>query len=172
MGWGATGTAHLERSNDFAIADAVQGLGRTSIVQLRAINMLPRLGIYAADGCYARGAQRRAMLPGAQRKILGVHTYITTFLEEKLHAASEPSSPAPPLVQARPSPRPGPRAPLVLPARAAPRAPLLRPDPTRPPPVCHPSCGCYRAAAPMPAKNVTPCGGPPREYVTQRPPVT
>ena len=32
VGWGATGTAHLERSNDFAIAGPVQGLRRISLV--------------------------------------------------------------------------------------------------------------------------------------------
>ena len=35
VGWGATGTAHLERSNDFAIAGPVQGLRRTSLVVRR-----------------------------------------------------------------------------------------------------------------------------------------
>ena len=30
VGWGLTGTAHLARSSDFAIAGPVQGLGRTS----------------------------------------------------------------------------------------------------------------------------------------------
>ena len=32
VGWGATGTAHLERSSDFAIAGPAQGLRRTSLV--------------------------------------------------------------------------------------------------------------------------------------------
>ena len=34
VGWGATGTAHLERSNDFAIAAPVLGLWGTSLVRL------------------------------------------------------------------------------------------------------------------------------------------
>ena len=32
VGWGATGTAHLARSSDFAIAGPVQGVRRTSLV--------------------------------------------------------------------------------------------------------------------------------------------
>ena len=44
VGWGATGTAHLERSSDFAIAGPVQGLRRTSLV---------RVGVYTLYVCNA-----------------------------------------------------------------------------------------------------------------------
>ena len=33
VGWGASGTAHLARSSDFAIAGPVQGVRRTSLVR-------------------------------------------------------------------------------------------------------------------------------------------
>ena len=36
VGWGATGTAHLARSSDFAIASPVQGLSRISLVHTMA----------------------------------------------------------------------------------------------------------------------------------------